>query len=139
MATFFTIKDKVSATRPLSMATVLHRYHPANKWGVRIEVYECNNTNSAPHAHYFNRNGYVGRFRLSVEEDNPLKEYTSILPKSIDDIREMKGDNTTDEYKTRLFRYMTDKDEEGRFATNWERTVDMWNEENELWNIDFQG
>ena len=130
MATFFTIKDKVSATRPLSMATVLHRYHPANKWGVRIEVYECNNTNSAPHAHYFNRNGYVGRFRLSVEEDNPLKEYTSILPKSIDDIVEMKGDSIDTKDKEIIFNCMTSKDCNGKYDTHWEKALDRWTDEN---------
>ena len=135
---------KPEATLCENMATITTPRR--NDYGI-ITVVKSSNTDKdtsnryrPPHAYLYDSDRKeLVRFILSNEIEEGLERYTSSLPKSIDDIREMKGDNTTDEYKTRLFRYMTDKDEEGRFATNWERTVDMWNEENELWNFDFQG
>jgi len=142
------------ATLSENMATITTPQR--NKYGIIVVVRSSTtdedtsntgvNEHRPPHAHLFDRDKKeLGKFILSNETDRGLKRYTSSLPKSKDDIKELgskqtkQGKGIEGDYKTRLFRYMTDKDEEGRFATNWERTIDTWNKENESWKIDYQG
>ena len=95
------------------------------------------NEHRPPHAHLFDEDkNEIGRFLLSNETDEGLTSYTSSIPKSKDDIREIEGDSINGDYKKRVFKYMTEKEPKGRFATNWERTIDTWNEENELWEVE---